>query len=389
MNDKPPYLDLCNRLRARREEIEAAILARISALGDSTRNDDADYQLGLRAAVSAVIDCSLTCLEHGEHWRGCVPSAAVSQARRAARNGVSLETVVLRYIAGDARFWEFVLDEASSIGMASTSALRHLDAIRCSLLEELTTTAIREHLHQRMTQTQSTDQRRRDLTHKLLAGHPVDTGEFDYEFDAWHLAIIGRGVDSVKVIRRLSAILGSDLLDVLHGHDTAWTWLGTRQRLPSNTVPRYLSPKTMAGVVLAVGEPARGLDGWRLTHREAQAALTVALGRGQPVTRCTDVLLEAAMLRDQMLATSLLTTFLTPLESIGIGGQTARHTLQAYLTCRQNISSTARRLSVTRKTVEKRLSDIENVLERPLDTCLAELGVAMAIDGIGAPEKLG
>lgn len=36
------------------------------------------------------------------------------------------------------------------------------------------------------------------------------------------------------------------------------------------------------GVLLAVGEPAQEVEGWRLSHRQAQAALLVALRSPRP-----------------------------------------------------------------------------------------------------------
>ena len=48
-----------------------------------------------------------------------------------------------------------------------------------------------------------------------------------------------------------------------------------------------------AGVSSAIGEPGKGLDGWRLTHRQAQAAMRIALRRPQRLTRYADVALLA------------------------------------------------------------------------------------------------
>ena len=61
-------------------------------------------------------------------------------------------------------------------------------------------------------------------------------------------------------------------------------------------------PTTSRGdVSVAVGEPRSGLDGWRLTHREAQAAQEVMLRKPQRLTRARDVILLAAVLRDEAL----------------------------------------------------------------------------------------
>jgi DNA-binding PucR family transcriptional regulator len=161
-----------------------------------------------------------------------------------------------------------------------------------------------------------------------------------------------------------------------------WAWLGS-QRKPSPTdLERALSGSTPAS--LALGEPRQGLDGWRQTHQEAQAALLVARRRPhEEVTRCADVPLEAALLLNGALATLLVETYLAPLNSMRGGGQTARETLRAYFQYGRNVSSTAFALGVARRTVENRLRQIELRLGRPLQTCLTALEVALRLEGLG------
>ena len=117
------------------------------------------------------------------------------------------------------------------------------------------------------------------------------------------------------------------------------------------------------GVVFAFGEPAQGLEGWRLTHSQAQAALVVALRRGGRedvrFTRYADVALLAAALKDQALAGALVEIYLSPLDDLDNRGPLLRRTLRAYLEAERNASSAAAALGVARRTVENRLSTIE------------------------------
>jgi hypothetical protein len=94
-------------------------------------------------------------------------------------------------------------------------------------------------------------------------------------------------------------------------------------------------------------------------------------------------LLEAAMLQQETLATSLVEIFLSPLDGLGYRGQTARDTLRAYFESKRNVSSTAHRLGVVRNTVESRLREIEERLGRPLHTCSAQLEVALRLEALG------
>jgi len=109
----------------------------------------------------------------------------------------------------------------------------------------------------------------------------------------------------------------------------------------------------------------------------------VALRKPPGVTRCSDVLLEAAVLQREPLATSLIETFLSPLDGFGYRGQTAHDTLRAYFEAKRNVSSTAHRLGVARNTVESRLREIEERLGRPLHICSAQLEVALRLEALG------
>jgi DNA-binding PucR family transcriptional regulator len=137
-------------------------------------------------------------------------------------------------------------------------------------------------------------------------------------------------------------------------------------------------------VSLAIGEPGWGLDGWRLTHHEAQAALLVARRKPQTMTRCADVPLEAAMLRADAAASSLAAAYLAPLDSLRMGGSVARETLRHYFSCERNMSSAAHSLGVrSRHTVENRLREIEKAIGRPIHKCLAELEVVLRLEDLG------
>ncbi len=377
---------MVKRLRGRQPEIAASILVHVRALYGSTGNEDTEYQAGLSAAVAAVVDYALTGIEQGEEWSGPIPSAAITQARRAARNGVNLDTLVLRYIAGHRLLGEFVMDEADRSGYSGhDNALRQLRRTQESLLERLTAAVASEHRQEVERMGRSTEQCRRELVQKLLDGEPIDTAQLDYHFDVWHLGMIATGTGAEKAVRGLADGLGRQLLPVSCGEGTVWAWLGGGRKLAITDIERVLAANGVAGVSLAIGEPRRRIDGWRQTHREAQAALSIALRMPPGLTRCADVPLEAALLQNPVLARLLIETHLSPLDSLRIGGPIARETLRAYIACNHNISSAAHKLKVTRHTVENRLHQIEQLFDRPLRTCLVSLELALRLEDLGYP----
>ena len=81
-----------------------------------------------------------------------------------------------------------------------------------------------------------------------------------------------------------------------------WAWLGGKRRLEVFDLERLIPAEQVKGLALAIGEPGEGLDGWRLTHQQAQAARLVALHRPRLLTRYAEDMLLSAALRDEMLA---------------------------------------------------------------------------------------
>jgi hypothetical protein len=237
----------------------------------------------------------------------------------------------------------------------------------------------------------SPEQRRVELVRGLLDGGALERPELDYDLDAWHLAAIATGAGAARVLSELAAGVDRRLLSVKQGEQSVWAWLGGSERLAFAEVERVLAGLAPGGpgvgVVLALGEPARGIEGWRLTHRQAQAALLVALHRpARPgvLTRYGDVVLLAAALKDETLATALLNIYLSPLKDARGGERVLRETLRAYLAAERNVSSTAAALGVVRKTVDTRLRTIEERLGKTLHPCPAELEIALELDEIAA-----
>ena len=375
--------EVAARLRARFPEIEKAIFVNVrDGLSDPAESGDAEYAQGLRVAVVAVLDYVLTGIAQGDEWSGPIPSAAVAQARRAARSGVGLETVLLRYTVGNRVLSGFVVDEVDRLpGQISRPLLNTQGA----LVERLMAAVSKEYKLEIERAGRSLEQRRGERVQRLLAGEPVDPGEFDYEFeDAWHLGVIIVGARAREAVRSLRSGLDREVLPVSRGEKTMWVWLGGQRRLPVADIEARLSTMADMGVSLAVGEPSRGLHGWRLTHHQAQAALVVGLHRPQGITRYAEDMLLAAALQDETLATSLREIFMSPLAGQRDGGSVLRETLRVYFDVTSNAATAAVRLKVDRHTVERRLQRIEERLGRLLPTCQAELEVALRLYELGA-----
>jgi sugar diacid utilization regulator len=230
-----------------------------------------------------------------------------------------------------------------------------------------------------------------ELVQRLLAGAPVNVGELGYDLDTCHLGVIASGVGAREVVRMLAVGTGRQLLTVQRGNELVWAWFGWRRQLPVTEIERLLSRRAdPAGVSLAIGEPGDGIDGWRLTHWQARAALRVLLRSPQRLTRFADVALLALALSDRPLACSLQEMYLSPLGRQKDGGAASRETLRAYFVAGNNAATAAAALGVDRHTVERRLRLVERELGRALRTCQAELEVALRLeelDGVFSGEN--
>ncbi len=370
--------ELVQKLRARSGEIEDALVAHVQALSEDAEGDDPDYRAGLRATVAESLDYALQGIERGDAWEGPMPPAAAAQARRAARSGVPLETVLRRYAAGDRLVGEFIIDEAAGMSHEQTRQILrsqgpHVDRLMASVAAE--------YVEELELLRRSPSQRRAERVQRLLAGNaPAEIGWLDYELEAWHLGLIVTGPRPDVAARTLAAGLGRRPLVVARGDETAWGWLGGREPLAVADLERYLAAGVLGQVSLAVGEPRQGLEGWRLTHHEAKAAQQVMLRRPQPLIQASDVVLLAAVLRDELLARSLRETYLAPLDEMGDPGGILRGTLRAYFEAGFNAATAAAALQVDRHTVQRRLRKVEEALGRMLQASHAEIEVALLLE---------
>lgn len=215
----------------------------------------------------------------------------------------------------------------------------------------------------------------------------TEVAKLDYQIHArWHVGVIAMGSSAEQVHRQLSRA-GETPLCVAFG-SSMWIWYGSRRRSSVAAIER-LSECVAPGPLLAIGEPGHGLDGWRLTHHQARAALGVALHMPGRFARYTDHCLLAAALQNETLAKSLEQKYLRLFDSQRDGGAKLRQTLRAHIDAGCAASSTAAVLRVDRHTVEDRVRTVERLLGCSLRACLAELDVALRVGELNGSQLPG
>ena len=372
-----PSRSLMDAVWVRRDEVHRVILDRVHAIDPSGSRTDPEYLKGLRLAAGAAIDQTIEAMTIGEDRDPPVPGAVIEQTSLAARRGVSLETVLRRYLAGHAVLADFVGEEAERAGLTAGQlrrVLRLMAARTDRVLATISSTYVAETSHFRA------DHRRAERVTRLLDGELLDPSSLGYDLDQSHvgLAIAGRG--TAEAVKALTGLLGVRRLIVPTEEGVVWAWTGLCRRLDRRRIEAAMPAGMLEGLRIGVGEPASGRIGWRLSHEQALAALSVAVRSEAATVLYRDVAVLAAALKDELLTVSLREMYLRPLEEIE--GGLLLTTLRAYVAADWNASSCASQLGVSRNTVANRLRAIEEKIGYLHAARTPELVSALALSGL-------
>jgi hypothetical protein len=369
------------RLQARRTEIEQAVLARVQSIAKPAAARDEEYTESIRSAVAASLDYCLAAVELGGEGSPSIPSASLLEARLAVRHGVSLDEVLRRSIAGHAVFSDFLIEVAAGEERLGGADLQQAMRGPASLFDRLIVAISDEFARESERHLASTAKRRLDSVSRLLAGEPVGASDLEYGFGGWHTGLVARGEVSEDSIRKLANSHDCRLLLVRPDVETAWAWLGRRHKMTQSELARLASAAS-SEVTFAIGAPGNGPVGWRVTHRQALAALPVALRVRRRSIRYDEIPLLASVMKDDLLVMSLRELYLDPLGRDRDGGAALRSTLDAYFAAGRNVSSAASALGVSRQTVTNRLNAVERYIGRLLRECETELEVALQLNAL-------
>jgi hypothetical protein len=374
--------ELAGRLRRRCHEIEKVVLARVRRLADLDDGDSVQIA-DLRQAVAAAVSYGIEGIEKGVGWPALTPPAAARHARRAAEEGISLDLVLRHYTAGNKVLEEFVVAEGEGVSRQVLCQILSDQAPRVDRLLEFVASEYQDEYEQ---SHRSSSQTRTDQIVRLVQDDgPAGSIDLDYEFDAWHIGLIMRGSRADLAVRTCAERLGYRLLHAIHGSETVWAWLSSSRPPDAAKVEGCLAKSMPPQLSAAMGEPRRELDGWRLSHREAHMALQVMLQSGQRFVRAREVVLHFAVMRDDTIVRTLVDSYLGPLKGHR-SAQALLEALRAYLASGGNAAAAAASLGVARHTVHRRIRTVEEMLGRPLNSCLAELQIALRVDELEAAQ---
>jgi hypothetical protein len=369
------------RLRARREEIYDAVIHRALSVAPPSGKEAPGYVEALRASIPTAVEYAFEVIEVGEERAGPTPAAILIQAASSARSGVGLEVVMRRYAAGYSILSDFLHQEMRALATAFDPGYgdlqRELTALFDRLVVEVSGAYRREEEGRSIS---SPRQRQLERIRRLLAGELVDTARLEYPLECLHLAMIVMSHEPGQAAEGLAGLLDRRLLIGESSAGRCAVWLGGSRPIDGEVLDRATAVLVQEGHRFAIGEPGEGLGGWRRSRRQAEAAYLVAQLGELGVTRYRDVSLVAAAIRDPDLASYLKEAFVDPL---GEDRLALAATLETFFQLNGNASSTAAALGVSRQTVASRIRAVETRLQRPLDSCVAQLDTALRLAALG------
>jgi len=379
MDDSAHFPQLSERLLLRRRELWQAVLSQAHQVA-TVPADDVTYREGMRTAAMAAVDYGRDVLEVQTSLPP-VPSQLLAQARLAAASGVSLDSVIRRYVSGNATFSSAVIQGAYEIGLSPDAVQQVMDC-QAEGFDQLISAVTREYARELDRRSTSNESHRLKLIGSLLEGATVDSRGLGYELDQSHIGLITSSSHPKGLLHDLGRRLDRRVLVAKRSDQEIWAWLGGRDELQQEEIQRVLAHLWPNRLPLALGEDCRGRAGWCLTHRQARRSWPSALRDPLGIVSYRQVALSAAILKDKDLVAFLRESYLLPLLE-GKGGKESSlcETLRTYFSTGGNVASTAAALSVSRQTVTNRLRQAEERLGVQISSCRLELECALRLEG--------
>ncbi|WP_196054737.1 PucR family transcriptional regulator [Nocardia aurantiaca] len=307
------------------------------------------------------------------------PSAeVVERTRTLVQRGLPLTAVIRGYRIGAHRLTEQWSDAVYAYGPNDRRSVEVAKAGTSYILSWLD--LMTERISEEYRNEDERLARERSLSHledvrRVLSGPDTDvdnaTNRLGYRLSGRHTAIVLRaltndadaGASLEAAVRELGRATRTPGLTVRVDIRTMWCWLpgpaGDNPRVPPPSVP----------VLVAIGNPANGLDGFRHSHREALDALRVSEMTAPStamVTYYRDVDIAAMCSIVPERCQEFVSSELGTLTSNDRTTRRIRETLMAFYASNSNFRATAANLGIHHNTVRYRLEQAELAIGRPV-----------------------
>jgi len=211
-----------------------------------------------------------------------------------------------------------------------------------------------------------------------LGGERSEPSELGYDLAWHHVAVVADASPSLDALARCTT---RHLLRVQAPDGGMWAWLGGPDKVPEGDLDGLIAALGSSDASVAFGEPAEGIAGFAVSHRQALEAGVIAVASKRAV-RFADCRLLIAVLRDGDLAYEFVERELGELNHPIEPMRELRDTLRAYLEHGQRVAPTAAVVRRDRKTVEKHLRRAEQLLHHPVGERTDSVLIALRVGEI-------
>ncbi|GGF29125.1 PucR family transcriptional regulator [Subtercola lobariae] len=371
------------------------IRAELPAFGEG----DGAFEI-LRVGTESTTLQSLLALA-GEDIDAAAPSEALDGVADFVRQGISLD-MLLRgihlghsgmsagFLAACERFVE-PAERLEQVQVVSERLFAFIDVFSSEMVERF--------LQEQMRWSTSDAAAKLELTTALLRGGPSEvislSKRLAYDLTRSHVALIvwssSRALDADTVELQGTA---ADLLTRMRctqrlilpvGAGKVWAW-GTPSGSADSVYDVAQSSELHDSIHAAVGQLSAGVEGFRRSHREAEAMVTLFSSvKVQPrLVHYREVDLLSLILSDQKRAREFAEAELGALGADTVQACDLRHTLAVYLDEQSSPNATASRLNISRNTVSYRVHRAEELLGHEVTERTLQMRAALLVFDAGS-----
>jgi hypothetical protein len=388
--DSPPVVELLadvaaavsRRAAAVSEDVYEVILREIPEL-----RDDKPVLALLASSVHSNIGTCLQVMQHQIDLSAVqAPAAALEYARRRAQRGTPLTALLRAYRLGHACFSDWVLRElaqqTNDVQMI-TAATLSMSRIVAGYVDQTSEEIVAAYTRERENWLRNRSAARAARIRDLLSGERINLSATEatlgYRLRQYHVGVVcwaGDATAAVDNITRLEhaisqvagkAACSGDPVFLPRDESSAWAWLPLGIRDTFDAAGASTSGVD-GDIHFAFGDAAKGVTGFRLTHRQAVAAQAVALAPGSPprAVAFSEVAPVAMMLGSADLLRAWVLSTLAGLAADDDHHARLRDTLLVFLQSGGSYKTTAERLMLHKNTVQYRVRKAEESLGRPM-----------------------
>ncbi|AXB42340.1 PucR family transcriptional regulator [Amycolatopsis albispora] len=350
-------------------------------------HDDEGMVSLLSASVYQNIDTALRIFQHGiDPARVEAPAAAIEYARRLAQRGTSVIDLIRAYYLGQMAVLDLAIEEGTrQIDDAAVLGALTREALSGALvfIDRVTQQVVAAYEEERDTWLLNRSAVRAARVRSLLEGEAGDLAASEaalgYRVRGNHVGLVAWYAETARPPHALAGLEalahrfvppgGPRPLFVPHDELCAWVWLPVGELAGPSDAQIEAALAEDSQVRVAVGEPGRGVEGFRRTHRQAARVHALAVAAGDGCDRAMtfrDVGAMALMATDLTATRMWIEDTLGDLATDDEQHERLRETLRVFLTVGSSYTAAADRLLMHKNSVQYRVRRAQELLGRPV-----------------------